>query len=65
MSRGRSFDDLYVLRLIATVAVIAIHTTSQDMTLSLLGYYGNQLARFSVPMFLILSGFLLFSKRLA
>ena len=64
MSRGRSFDDLYVLRLIATVAVIAIHTTSQDMTLSLLGYYGNQLARFSVPMFLILSGFLLFQSDL-
>lgn len=64
MSRGRSFDDLYVLRLIATVAVVAIHTTSQDMTLSLVGYYGNQLARFSVPMFLILSGFLLFQNDL-
>lgn len=64
MSRGRSFDDLYVLRLIATVAVVAIHTTSQDMTLSFLGYYGNQLARFSVPMFLILSGFLLFQSDL-
>lgn len=64
MSRGKRFDDLYVLRLIATVAVIAIHTTSQDMTLSFLGYYGNQLARFSVPMFLILSGFLLFQSDL-
>jgi len=64
MSRGRSFDDLHVLRLIATIAVIAIHTTAQDMTLSFLGYYGNQLARFSVPMFLILSGFLLFQSDL-
>lgn len=64
MSRGKRFDDLYVLRLIATVAVIAIHTTSQDMTLSFVGYYGNQLARFSVPMFLILSGFLLFQSDL-
>ncbi|MGE5390694.1 MAG: acyltransferase [Deltaproteobacteria bacterium] len=64
MNRGRSFDDLYVLRLIATIAVIAIHTTSQGMTLSFVGYYGNQLARFSVPMFLILSGFLLFQSDL-
>lgn len=62
MTRGRSFNDLYVLRLIATIAVVAIHTTSQDMTLSFIGYYGNQLARFSVPMFLILSGFLLFQS---
>lgn len=64
MSRGKRFNDLFVLRLIATVAVIAIHTTSQDMTLSFMGYYGNQLARFSVPMFLILSGFLLFQNDL-
>jgi len=64
MDQGNRFDDLHVLRIIATIAVIAIHTTSQNMTQSALGYYGNQLARFSVPMFLILSGFLLFQSDL-
>lgn len=64
MTETRRFQDLYVLRVIATVAVIAIHTTSQTMTQSALGYYGNQLARFAVPMFLILSGFLLFQSDL-
>ncbi len=64
MSDAKRFQDLYILRVIATVAVIAIHTTSQTMTQSALGYYGNQLARFSVPMFLILSGFLLFQSEL-
>jgi peptidoglycan/LPS O-acetylase OafA/YrhL len=64
MAQGKRFDDLYILRVIATIAVIAIHSTSQTMTQSSLGYYGNQLARFSVPMFLILSGFLLFQSDL-
>lgn len=64
MSESRQFKDLYVLRVIATIAVIMIHTTSQTMTQSAFGYYGNQLARFSVPMFLILSGFLLFQSDL-
>lgn len=52
------------MRVVATIAVIMIHSTSQTMTLSAFGYYGNQLARFSVPMFLILSGFLLFQSDL-
>lgn len=64
MSESRQFKDLYVLRVIATIAVIMIHSTSQTMTLSAFGYYGNQLARFAVPMFLILSGFLLFQSDL-
>lgn len=64
MSESRKFEDLYVLRVIATIAVIMIHSTSQTMTQSDFGYYGNQLARFAVPMFLILSGFLLFQSDL-
>lgn len=64
MTETKRFQDLYILRVIATVAVIAIHTTSQTMTQSALGYYGNQLARFAVPMFLVLSGFLLFQSDL-
>lgn len=64
LTETRRFQDLYILRVIATVAVIAIHATSQTMTQSALGYYGNQLARFAVPMFLILSGFLLFQSDL-
>lgn len=64
MSESRHFEDLYVLRVAATIAVIMIHSTSQTMTQSAFGYYGNQLARFSVPMFLILSGFLLFQSDL-
>lgn len=64
MSETRRFQDLNFLRVIATVAVIVIHTTSQTMTQSALGYYSNQLARFSVPAFLILSGFLLFQSDL-
>ncbi len=64
MTESRQYHDMYIIRVIATLAVIAIHTTALDMTLSTLGYYGNQLARFAVPMFLILSGFLLFQSDL-
>lgn len=64
MGETRRFQDLYVMRVVATIAVIMIHSTSLTMTQSALGYYGNQLARFSVPMFLILSGFLLFQSDL-
>ncbi|HPR94226.1 MAG TPA: acyltransferase [Syntrophomonadaceae bacterium] len=64
MTETRRFQDLDIMRVIATAAVIIIHSTSQTMTLSEVGYYGNQLARFAVPMFLILSGFLLFQSDL-
>lgn len=64
MGTPKQYHDLYILRVIATVAVIIIHTTSQSLTISAVGYYGNQLARFAVPAFLIISGFLLFQSDL-
>lgn len=54
--RLQEFD---LLRVIATFTVIAIHITAAYVLISPLGYIGNQLARFAVPLFIILSGFLL------
>ncbi len=55
--RLQEFD---ILRVVATFTVIAIHITAAYVLVSPLGYIGNQLARFAVPLFIILSGFLLY-----
>jgi len=58
----QEFDSL---RTLATFTVIAIHVTAAYVLLSPLGYVGNQLARFAVPLFIILSGFLLYNADLS
>ncbi len=54
--RLSAFD---ILRVIATFTVIGIHVTASYVLVSPAGYLGNQLARFAVPLFIIMSGFLL------
>jgi peptidoglycan/LPS O-acetylase OafA/YrhL len=50
-----------LLRIFAALAVIAIHVTARyDLNSSLLVFVGNQATRNAVPMFIIMSGFVLY-----
>mgnify|MGYP000937794714 CR=1 FL=1 len=49
-----------ILRSFATLAVIGIHVTANYALITAAGYWGNQITRFAVPMFLIISGSLLY-----
>lgn len=56
-------DHLYefdLIRVVAALTVIGIHITASYIYLSNTAYILNQLARFAVPLFLIMSGFLLY-----
>lgn len=55
--RLREFD---FLRAFAALSVIAIHITAGFVQSSHLGYLWNQAMRYAVPVFIILSGFLLY-----
>jgi len=57
-------QEFDILRSIATFTVIAIHITAGYVLISPLAYIGNQLARFAVPFFITLSGFLLYNADL-
>lgn len=57
-------QEFDILRTLATFTVIAIHITAGYVLSSPLGYISNQLARFAVPLFIILSGFLLYNADL-
>lgn len=59
--RLQEFD---LLRAIATLTVIGIHVTAAYVYTSMWGCLANQFARFAVPFFLIMSGFLLFNADL-
>jgi surface polysaccharide O-acyltransferase-like enzyme len=54
--RLQEFD---LLRAVATLTVIGIHVTAAYVYTSIWGCAANQFARFAVPLFLIMSGFLL------
>ncbi|MMZ50532.1 putative poly-beta-1,6-N-acetyl-D-glucosamine export protein [compost metagenome] len=51
------FDDI---RAFAALSVIAIHATAPYVTEEIIGFVWNQLMRYAVPLFIILSGFLLY-----
>lgn len=55
--RLQAFD---ILRVLATLAVIGIHVSADYAGASWGGLFFNQVVRFSVPMFIIISGFLLY-----
>lgn len=57
-------QEFDILRTLATFTVIVIHITAGYVLVSPLAYIGNQLARFAVPFFIILSGFLLYNSDL-
>lgn len=56
---NKRLQEFDVLRVIAALAVIAIHVTAGYIDKSSLAYLGNNFVRFAVPLFVILSGFLL------
>ncbi|MDF2520542.1 MAG: icaC [Clostridia bacterium] len=56
-TRLKEFD---YLRVTAVLAVIGIHVTSRFVTINSVAYLLNQAARFAVPLFIVLSGFLLY-----
>lgn len=49
-----------ILRALATLAVIGIHVTADYAGASRWGLFSNQVVRFAVPMFIIISGYLLY-----
>ncbi|PKM78788.1 MAG: hypothetical protein CVU90_00510 [Firmicutes bacterium HGW-Firmicutes-15] len=59
--RLHAFDRL---RVGATFAVIAIHITAAYVLVSPVAYFVNQWVRFAVPLFIIMSGFLLYNADL-
>lgn len=60
--RLQAFD---ILRVLATLAVIGIHVSADYASTSGGGMFFNQVVRFSVPMFIIISGFLLYYQELS
>lgn len=56
-NRLREFD---LVRAFAALSVIAIHVTAGYVATNPYGYVWNQLMRYAVPLFIMLSGFLLF-----
>lgn len=60
MDKRVRLSDFDFLRFVATLAVITIHITAGYVTASNIAYTLNQVARFAVPMFIVLSGYLLY-----
>nr|WP_206763571.1 acyltransferase [Brevibacillus laterosporus] len=56
-NRLREYD---FIRVLCVLGVIAIHVTSHFVTRTDFAFIWNQLSRFAVPMFMLLSGFFLF-----
>ncbi|MGE5398671.1 MAG: acyltransferase [Chitinophagales bacterium] len=57
MNRIKEFD---YIRVFAAFSVIILHVTSSYIQFSATAYLLNQIVRYSVPMFIILSGYLLY-----
>lgn len=54
---GKKFNFEYdFIRIISALAVLTIHVTSTHIANNTYAYISNQLCRFCVPMFIILSG---------
>lgn len=53
-------EEFDFIRAIAALSVIAIHITASVATKNPIAYYWNQSIRYAVPIFILLSGFLLF-----
>jgi peptidoglycan/LPS O-acetylase OafA/YrhL len=67
MNRGKSIvnqrlREFDFIRAFAALSVIAIHSTSGYVVQTTSGFVWNQLMRYAVPLFVILSGFLLFFR---
>lgn len=59
MKEQRRLQEFDFLRALAALTVIAIHVSAAYVYTSMWGCLANQAARFAVPLFLIMSGFLL------
>lgn len=53
---SKRIDSIEFLRVVSMFAVIIIHITASVATISRAGFFLNQITRFAVPMFVILSG---------
>lgn len=60
MNNREHLQEFDFLRALATLTVIGIHISAAYVYTSMWGCLANQIARFAVPLFLIMSGFLLF-----
>ncbi|MCX8131258.1 MAG: acyltransferase [Clostridia bacterium] len=56
---NRRIYEFDQIRVIAAISVIIIHVTAIYSSTSSFAYYSNQLVRYAVPIFILLSGFLL------
>ncbi|MBP1762890.1 MAG: hypothetical protein H6Q64_2432, partial [Firmicutes bacterium] len=59
MANNERLQEFDLLRALATLTVIGIHVTAAYVYTSMWGCLANQFARFAVPFFMIMSGFLL------
>lgn len=59
MANQERLQEFDLLRALATLTVIGIHVTAAYVYTSMWGCLANQFARFAVPFFMIMSGFLL------
>lgn len=59
MNNQQRLQEFDFLRALATLTVIGIHVSAAYVYTSMWGCLANQVARFAVPLFLIMSGFLL------
>ncbi len=57
---NKRLQEFDVLRVAAALAVIAIHVTAGYIDKSSLAYLWNHVVRFAVPLFIVISGFLLY-----
>lgn len=64
MANRDRLQEFDLLRAVATLTVIGIHVTAAYVYTSMWGCLANQFARFAVPLFLIMSGFILFNADL-
>lgn len=56
----KRYVEFDYIRVFAAMSIIVIHATSTYIYGSMMAYYANQFVRFAVPLFIILSGLLLF-----
>ena len=56
----KRYVEFDYIRVFAAISIIVIHATSRYIYDSRMAYYANQFVRFAVPLFIILSGLLLF-----
>ncbi len=60
MGMNKRLDEIDTLRGLSALSVILIHVSGFYVAFSSIGFYSNQIVRFAVPIFILLSGFSLY-----